>query len=101
VSAAESPRLQPHIPTATDEPATVTKKLNRMKRELVLMNNELSGGKSLNEVINAPSLPLESESKITGLTKTGYESVQKAAEALRAQLKKDDEERALMQRGGR
>ena len=98
VSAAESPRLQPHIPTSTDEPGTVKKKLTRMKRELVLMQNELSQGKMLREVINAPSIPEETQSKITGLTKTGYETIQQNYNALAAKLKKDDEERARLGR---
>lgn len=98
VSAAESPRLQPHIPVSTDESPVVIKKLNRMRREVVLMQSELSGGRSLKETINAPSITEVGESKITGLTKTGYESMQKNYEALAANLKKDDEERARLGR---
>ena len=40
VTASESPRLMPFIPLATDEPATVVKKLNNFKREYSLMQQE-------------------------------------------------------------
>ena len=40
VTASESPRLMPFIPLATDDPATVVKKLNNFKREYSLMQQE-------------------------------------------------------------
>jgi hypothetical protein len=42
VTAAEFPRLRPFIPLATDDWATVKTKLDNLKREYILMNEEIS-----------------------------------------------------------
>jgi hypothetical protein len=42
VTAAETPRLQPFIPAATDSPATVKTKLKRFKQEYEAINNDIA-----------------------------------------------------------
>lgn len=42
VTASETPRLQPFIPTATDNPDTVKKKLKRFKQEYEAINNDIT-----------------------------------------------------------
>ncbi len=50
ITASESPRLQPFIPSSTDRPEVVIQKLQGFQREAALMNKELGGGKSVAEV---------------------------------------------------
>lgn len=50
MTASEAPRLQPFVPNVNDSPETIKKKLALGRREYALMQEELQGGKTLNQV---------------------------------------------------
>lgn len=53
VTIGEAKRLEPYVPNVTDSPATVKIKLVGLRREYAAMQQELMGGKSINEVAGA------------------------------------------------